>query len=77
MILDLNKVPESKIKELVKRRKIHGYVECSAMTDPESVKKVFEKACKLGLSQIEGINIEDDPVEDVKKCEVKNPCCFL
>ena len=71
-------MPESKIKELVKRRKIHGYVECSAMTDPESVKKVFEKACKLGLSQIDGINIEDDPVEDPKcKVEVKNPCCFL
>ena len=34
------------------------------MTDTESVKKVFEKACKLGLTQVSGIQI-DDPVDSV------------
>lgn len=43
----------------MKKLKIDSYVECSAMTDTESVKKVFEKACKLGLSQL-GINIQDE-----------------
>ena len=33
------------------------------MTDTESVKKVFEKACKLGLSQVAGIEIHDEDEE--------------
>ena len=68
-------MPESKIKDLVKRRKIDGYVECSALTDTESVKKVFEKACKLGLSQIDGIKFDEDAVEETKKTE--QGCCSI
>jgi len=69
-------VPEAKIKELVRRRKIDGYVECSALSDTESVRKVFEKACKLGLSQIEGIKFEDDQ-EDDSTPDTKKFCCIL
>ena len=69
-------MPEAKIKELVRRRKIDGYVECSALSDTESVKKVFEKACKLGLSQIEGIKFEDDQ-EDDSTPDTKKFCCIL
>ena len=68
-------MPESKIKDLVKRRKIDGYVECSALTDTESVKKVFEKACKLGLSQIDGIKFDEDAVEEKEKTE--QGCCSI
>ena len=59
----------------MKRRKIDGYVECSALTDTESVKKVFEKACKLGLSQIDGIKFDEDAVEETKKTE--EGCCSI
>ena len=69
-------MPEAKIKELVRRRKIDGYVECSALSDTESVRKVFEKACKLGLSQIEGIKFEDDQ-EDDSTPDTKKFCCIL
>jgi len=60
----------------VRRRKIDGYVECSALSDTESVRKVFEKACKLGLSQIEGIKFEDDQ-EDDSTPDTKKFCCIL
>ena len=60
----------------MRRRKIDGYVECSAKNDTESVRKVFEKACKLGLSQIEGIKFEDDQ-EDDSTPDTKKFCCIL
>ena len=60
----------------MRRRKIDGYVECSALSDTESVRKVFEKACKLGLSQIEGIKFEDDQ-EDDSTPDTKKFCCIL
>ena len=61
----------------MRRRKIDGYVECSAKNDTESVRKVFEKACKLGLSQIEGIKFEDDPEEDQTSGPQRRFCCIL
>jgi small GTP-binding protein len=69
-------VQEKKIEDFVRKQKIDGYVECSAMTDTESVKKVFEKACKLGLTQVSGIMIEDDPADtvDAKPDDGKCPC---
>ena len=60
----------------MRRRKLDGYVECSALSDTESVRKVFEKACKLGLSQIEGIKFEDDQ-EDDSTPDTKKFCCIL
>ena len=68
-------VPLSKIKEFVRIKKISGYVECSAMNDPESVKKVFEKACKLGLSQVTGISIPTDDVDGLMQDD-ENVGCF-
>ena len=56
-------------------KKISGYVECSAMNDPESVKKVFEKACKLGLSQVTGISIPTDDVDGLMQDD-ENVGCF-
>ena len=43
----------------MKKLRIDGYVECSAMNDPGSVKKVFLKACRLGLEQL-GVKLEDE-----------------
>ena len=59
-------VPETKIKEFVKKLRIDGYVECSAMNDPGSVKKVFLKACRLGLEQL-GVKLEDE-TDHGQKC---------
>ena len=56
-------------------KKISGYVECSAMNDPESVKRVFEKACKLGLSQVTGISIPTDDVDGLMQDD-ENVGCF-
>jgi len=67
-------VPEKKIEEFVKKKQIDGYVECSAMTDTESVKKVFEKACKLGLTQVSGIQIQDDPEDTIDSKQEKTFC---
>ena len=59
----------------MKKLKIDSYVECSAMTDAESVKKVFQHACRLGLSQLgvelkEETNSDDTPNGD-------NGCCLV
>ena len=63
----------------MRKKKIDAYVECSAMTDTESVKKVFEKACKLGLTQVSGIQIQDDPVDNVDQGskEDAGSCCCM
>ena len=45
------------------------------MNDPESVKRVFEKACKLGLSQVTGIAIPTDDVDGLMQDD-ENVGCF-
>ena len=39
----------------MKKRKLDGYVECSAKDDKESVNKVFKKAVQLGLLELGAI----------------------
>ena len=56
-------MPTKRIKELEKKAKLAGYVECSAMTDLSSVNNVFETAVKLGLQQMNVIP-EPEPEPD-------------
>merc|ERR1711981_95221 len=65
----MKEVPPKTIETFVKKRKLDGYVECSAKDDKESVNKVFKKAVQLGLLElgaIDSITAPDTPDGDKK-----------
>ena len=46
------------------------------MTDTESVKKVFDKACKLGITQLTGTQIQDEVDSPKEKPDQDDVGCF-
>ena len=57
-------MPPKDIKHLVKKHKLNGYIETSALTDPDGVAKVFREATRLGLNvRLENQGLELIPSE--------------
>ena len=65
-------MPLKKIEEFVRKRRLDAYVECSAKDDKESVKRVFEKATKLGLVQLGAIT----ETPETPKTSNETPDCW-
>ena len=54
------------IEKLRKKEKLAGYVETSALKNPDDVARVFKVACKLGL----GLKCNKESCEDCKTDDV-------
>ena len=68
-------MPPKTIETFVKKRKLDGYVECSAKDDKESVNKVFKKAVQLGLLELGAIDSITAP--DTPDTPTKPKCCVI
>ena len=69
-------MPKLEIDKFVQKYRLAGYVECSALSSPDSVQSVFKKAVQLGLIQLGLVasfvdpGVEPDEIDGQPTCGI-------